>query len=140
MAKLAIISLGLAKDREIDGLEQRYLRRLSPNLRPDIRVIDEDGDKLKLSARDYIIGLDERGTEFDTLTFCDKVSALFHKTEGSILFLIGNSRGFPDKIREKFNFCMRLSALTFPHRFARLLLIEQIYRIDTVMRGVNYHH
>lgn len=140
MAKIVIISLGLAKDKELDNLEKRYLSRLATNIRPELRVIDEEGTKLKLSGREYVIGLDERGAEFDTLKFCDKVGELFQKTEGSIVFLIGNSCGFPVRVRDSFNCSMRLSALTFPHRFARLLLIEQIYRMDSLMRGVNYHH
>lgn len=140
MAKIVIISLGLAKDKEIDNLEERYLSRVAPNIRPELRVIDEEGTKLKLSGREYVIGLDERGAEFDTMKLCDKVGELFQKTEGSIVFLIGNSCGFPERVRGNFNLSMRLSALTFPHRLARLLLIEQLYRIDTVMRGISYHH
>ncbi|MFO0417194.1 MAG: 23S rRNA (pseudouridine(1915)-N(3))-methyltransferase RlmH [Pseudomonadota bacterium] len=56
-----------------------------------------------------------------------------------MVFVIGGAYGFSEKVRQRADYVLSLSSLTMPHQFARLVLVEQIYRAHTLMRGVAYH-
>jgi 23S rRNA (pseudouridine1915-N3)-methyltransferase len=60
--------------------------------------------------------------------------------KGIVAFLIGGADGLPPDVSRAAHDRWSLSALTFPHRLARLVLVEQIYRAMTILRGEPYGH
>ncbi len=86
----------------------------------------------------FLILLDERGQSFTTQKLKLQFEELFdlHK---EIILVIGGPDGLADDLKNKANLLMRLSDLTLPHGLAKLLLIEQIYRIFTLIKGHPYH-
>jgi 23S rRNA (pseudouridine1915-N3)-methyltransferase len=57
-----------------------------------------------------------------------------------IVFVIGGPWGFSDDVYNRADFKMSLSKMTFPHQLVRLLFLEQLYRMFTIIKGEPYHH
>ena len=61
-------------------------------------------------------------------------------TSQSIVFIIGGAYGVTDDVRRRANLVWSLSKLVFPHQLVRLILAEQLYRAQEIVRGGKYHH
>jgi 23S rRNA (pseudouridine1915-N3)-methyltransferase len=89
---------------------------------------------------DYIILLDEKGKELRTVEFSGALEKMFFLTKKRIVFVIGGPWGFAKAIYDRADYKMSLSKMTFPHQLVRLLFLEQLYRVFTIIRGEPYHH
>jgi 23S rRNA (pseudouridine1915-N3)-methyltransferase len=98
------------------------------------RTKEEEGKRLLEKAKGYIIALDERGKEMTSREF-----ASFIQKHSFITFLIGGANGLPEEVREKSNFLLSLSKMTLQHDVARIVLLEQLYRADQIIKGNPYH-
>ena len=92
-----------------------------------------------LSPKDFVIALDERGFGLSTQELHDALLAYDGKSLGRIAFLIGGADGLGAAAKQRAQATWSLSRLTLPHRAAQMLLIEQLYRAHTMMRGEKYH-
>ena len=98
------------------------------------RTKEEEGKKLLEKAKGYIIALDERGREMTSREF-----ASFVQKHPFITFLIGGADGLSEEVREKSNFLLSLSKMTLQHDVARIVLLEQLYRAEQIIKGTPYH-
>ena len=98
------------------------------------KIIQSIGDD------DYVILLDERGKELSTVEFSGLVEKIFMLPKKRILFIIGGPWGFSDEVYLSADLKLSLSKLTFPHQLVRLLFLEQLYRVFTILKGEPYHH
>jgi 23S rRNA (pseudouridine1915-N3)-methyltransferase len=79
----------------------------------------------------------EKGKQFTSVDFS---KWLFEKSETQkIIFIIGGAAGHGEEVIAKANFKLSLSELTYPHKLARLLLVEQIYRAITIKNNHPYN-
>lgn len=117
-----------------DANKQRWLKTESEKICEIIQNIKNTNK----NNDTFIIFLDERGKNFTTKKFSEKLQELFdlHK---EIIFVIGGTDGLADELKQNANLLFRLSDFTLPHGLARLFLIEQIYRIYTLIKGHPYH-
>ncbi len=91
------------------------------------------------SSHDFVICCDERGKNISSPEFSEVLSKAF--TNGrDVVILIGGAYGFTDAVREKADFLWSFSKLVFPHRIARVMVAEQIYRASQIATGGPYHH
>lgn len=99
-------------------------------------------DRLKseISKRGVFYLLDETGKLKTTLEWSQEVRHLELKGIPSVSFCIGSSLGFSKELRQKAQGCLSLGPQTLPHELARVVLLEQIYRSYSVMRGHPYHN
>ncbi len=109
----------------------------------DARVIRElEGDKIlaKISPDAFVIVLDERGTGLTSEDLADLLGR--HMVQGTleIAAVIGGAYGLSDKVKQRGNLILSLSAMTFTHQMARLFLLEQLYRAFTIIRNEPYHN
>jgi 23S rRNA (pseudouridine1915-N3)-methyltransferase len=88
----------------------------------------------------YAIVLDERGRLFTSLEFADFLAARWRETHHQVSFLVGGPFGIPAAVCREADLLWSLSPLTFTHEMARLLMLEQIYRAFTIIRGETYHY
>jgi len=86
-----------------------------------------------------IIVLDIHGKALDSVEFADKLEEYFTFGYSNICFIIGGSLGIHEDFLKKADFRLSLSAMTFPHVLARVILTEQIYRAFKIMKGQKYH-
>jgi len=135
-----IIAVGKIKKKWIQSGIEMYLNRL-----PGLKVIEiKDSTKKKeeysikeiLKRNEALITLNEKGHSFTSIQLAKK---LLNSPNQNITFLIGGATGISPSINSSASWQLSLSPLTFPHEIARLLLIEQLYRANTITQGGPYH-
>lgn len=154
MIKIKIICVGKIKDNYLNQGISEYLKRLSGYCSLEIielkdEKIGNDEDKIKeiesnkimekISDRDYVILLDLKGKELTSEQLADKLDTLINTGVGNYCFIIGGSLGVNDTLRNKANFLLSFSKLTFTHQMIRLFLLEQIYRSFKIINNETYH-
>jgi 23S rRNA (pseudouridine1915-N3)-methyltransferase len=89
--------------------------------------------------RGYTVVLDERGQTLDSLKFAKWIERLTIDSPHGVNFVIGGDVGFDDTVRKRADKLLALTPMTLPHQFARVILLEQLYRACTLMRNIPYH-
>lgn len=104
-------------------------------------AIRKEGEFLlaKLRRGSYIVALTESGISHDSRQFSKWLEGMGIQGRPDITFIIGGAAGLSREILDKADAVLSLSAMTFPHQLARLVLIEQIYRAFTLIKGEPYH-
>lgn len=155
--KIALMQTGKTTDKNISEVADLYTNRIKKYSSfeiitlPDLKIsgnipVQEqklrEGKKLLqlINGDDYVILLDERGKEFRTIEFSVLMGKMFMLPKKRILFVIGGAWGFSDEVYNRADLKMSLSKMTFPHQLVRLLFLEQLYRVFTVIKGEPYHH
>jgi 23S rRNA (pseudouridine1915-N3)-methyltransferase len=105
-----------------------------------IRVKESDWLLDHLPACDYLVILDEGGTQLTSASFSDFIQGRMNRGIKNMIFLIGGAYGISDLLKKKADFILSLSALTFTHQMTRLILAEQIYRAMTILKREPYHN
>lgn len=102
---------------------------------------DAEGRGLLRRVKDgsYVVALDARGAALSSEAFAEKLAALPHMGHSRVAFIIGGPIGLADAVRARADLCLSLSAMTFPHRMARVILLEQLYRAFKIARNEAYH-
>jgi 23S rRNA (pseudouridine1915-N3)-methyltransferase len=125
---------------------QEYQKRMPSDctiemkeLKPDISPAKEAGKIIAAIPKGaVVIALDEHGIDLRTQAIADHLTNW--RTNGEdVAFLIGGANGLDPSLKANRNHIWKLSSLTLPHAFARLVLIEQLYRAWTILQGHPYH-
>jgi len=100
----------------------------------------EEAQRLLAARRpgEMLLALDERGERLDTPGFARLLADAQNRSQ-DLLFVVGGDDGLDHSVREAASRVLSLSPLTLPHRLARLVLVEQLYRAFTLLRGEPYH-
>ena len=117
------------------GVEE-YRKRLSGR----VEIVEVDDIEQFISNKNsYIVTLELEGKQLDSIEFANKLRDVEFSGESEILFLIGGAEGLKKEVRDKSNFKLSLSRLTFLHQEAVLILVEQIYRAHKILNNEKYH-
>jgi 23S rRNA (pseudouridine1915-N3)-methyltransferase len=92
----------------------------------------------KVRPDSWLVALDERGTQVDSVEL-SRLVATARDAGRELVFCIGGDEGLDASVRERAWKIVALSRMTLPHRLARLVLLEQLYRAFTLLRGEPYH-
>ena len=92
----------------------------------------------KLKPESWLVALDERGTLLDSVELA-RLVATARDAGRELVFAIGGDEGLDTPVRERAWKVLALSRMTLPHRLARLVLMEQLYRAFSLLRGEPYH-
>lgn len=93
----------------------------------------------KINDGDYVILLDERGTNLDSPSLSSYILSPLQRSQ-AVVFIIGGAYGVDASVHQRANLIWSLSKLVFPHQLVRLILTEQIYRAQEITNGRPYHH
>lgn len=137
--KLTIYACGKLKDAGIERMVADYCRRSRTFLPVELRPI-RNMKALRELMTGCVVVLDERGEHLTSEALAQACGSRREKGVREIGFFIGDAYGFTDSDREAADFVLALSKLTLPHRLAQLLLVEQLYRVGTILAGHPYHH
>lgn len=146
---IKIICVGKIKEEFFKDAIKEYLKRLSKYTKIDIIELNDEnnGDILKKEAdsilknineKDYVITLEIDGKELNSLELSKKIDETL-MMNSNITFVIGGSLGLDNLVKERSNYKLSFSKLTFPHQLFRIFLLEQIYRSFKIINNETYH-
>ncbi len=155
--KLRIFCMGKTRERFIQEGIAKYLRYLKPYADTEIRELKEeritdlkDAPLIRKKEAERIIravppgalmiALDERGREFSSHGFAEFLNKAGESGVREAAFVIGGAMGLDESVTERANTTIALSQLTLTHEMARLVLLEQLYRAFTIVKGKTYHY
>jgi 23S rRNA (pseudouridine1915-N3)-methyltransferase len=93
----------------------------------------------RLAPRDYLVALDRTGRQYDSVELAAWINKLSTSPRSPINFIIGGPLGLSRQILDRAQEILSLSRLTLTHEMSRLILLEQLYRAFTILRGEKYH-
>lgn len=147
-----LIVVGKLKDPHLESIERDYLKRINnPELIiHEVKASAEDKNieaeailkKIKdLSQGNgaHLIAMTEWGKRTTSVAFAEWTKTLIERP-AKVFFLIAGAEGFTQEILNLCHERISLSELTFPHKLARILLVEQLYRAQTIRSGHPYHN
>lgn len=149
---IKIICVGKIKEKYLLDAITEYSKRISKYTKLEIiELLDYDlGNKqltlekekeaiLKnINSKDYVVTLQIEGNNISSEEFASKINNIFI-SNSNITFIIGGSYGLHDQIKERSNYALSFSKLTFPHQLFRVILLEQIYRCYKINNNESYH-
>ena len=141
---IKIFAGGRKHSPEYVELINEYEKRLRKPFDVVWEFVDEDKLNKKLldwpfSSDNYVICCDERGENISSNEFSQRLEKSFVGGR-DVVILIGGAFGFSDEVRQRADFVWSFSRLVFPHKIARLIVAEQIYRAQEIAKGGHYHH
>ena len=109
---------------------------------PQQKLMQAEGKLIlkSLSDKDFVILLDERGKQMDSIEFAGWLDRKHQDAVKSLVFIVGGAYGFSPEVYKRGNMQLSLSKLTFSHQVIPLFFTEQLYRAFTIIRGAPYHH
>ena len=146
--KYQIIAIGKLRRGFLRAGCEHFLERLGPYAKVELLelkegrgqdVIEQEGAALLRAASGYLIALDESGKEHTSASWAARMSKLEIRSVGQVDFLLGGANGHGDTLKTQVDELWSLSKLTLPHELARLVLLEQLYRSETIRSGHPYH-
>ena len=142
---IKILCVGKLKEQYIKDLVNDYLKRVNKYHKVEIieladSNIEREADLIEkhINSKDFIITLEIDGNNLNSVDLAKKIDNIL-MNYGNITFIIGGSDGISEKIKEKSNFKLSFSSLTFPHGLFRGILLEQIYRSFKILNNESYH-
>ena len=120
------------------GKPYRVIVRFNEKVENDIKEKEGNNIMSHIKKDSYVIALDLKGSEFDSIEFSKKISNLSFTTS-DITFIIGGSLGLSTKVLSACNEKICFSKLTFPHQLIRIFLLEQLYRAFKIANNETYH-
>jgi 23S rRNA (pseudouridine1915-N3)-methyltransferase len=139
--KLRIAWIGKTKDAAVQSLSNEYLKRLSRYVAIESMELANEAALLKQleKSRVSLILLDGRGRQLSSEQFADFLREHQDRGTPSLLFAVGGADGFSDRARAAASFQLSLGKMTLAHELARVVLLEQLYRGFTILKGHPYH-
>ena len=142
--KLALVAVGKLKEAWVQEGCAEYAKRVRGKLPLDLVEVKDDAELIrKIPPKDYgrykLWALDERGKELSSEELAASLKQAMNGGEQGIALVIGGADGLPRDLVARANFTWSLGRLTLPHRLARLIVLEQLYRALSILRGEPYH-
>ena len=103
---------------------------------------DREGEQFMKQLRpdDVVLLLDENGDHFSSRGFADMLQRHMNSGVKQLVLIIGGAFGFSGEMYSRANGKISFSKMTYSHEMIRLLLVEQLYRAHTILKGESYHH
>ena len=141
--KLKIAWIGKTKDPAIQSLTTEYLKRISRYVEVEGLPLADEAALLKLRDKSRplhtLVLLDSRGEELSSEEFAEFLQNHQDRNPQPLVLAIGPADGFSDAARKAANTNLSLGKMTLPHELARVVLLEQVYRAFTILKGHPYH-
>ena len=149
---IKIVCVGKIKEKYLKDAIDEYQKRISKYTKLNIievkdydyedinKVLQEEKEQIEkyIDSKDYLITLEIEGKQITSKELAKKLdNTLTHNS--NITFIIGGSYGIDQSIKNKADFHLSFSSLTFPHQLFRVLLLEQIYRTYKINNNESYH-
>lgn len=154
--KIKIIALGKIKEQFLrDGINE-FLKRLTHYVALEIveippieikddnliqKTLEQEGERILANIKQdsFVVTLEINGKQLSSEDFAKQINEISISGVNELIFVIGSSCGLSPKVSNRANFKLSFSKMTFLHQFARLILVEQIYRAFKILKNETYH-
>lgn len=154
---IQLITVGKQKEPHLIQAQDVYLKRLSPFCKldfiqlPAVRLSDNPSDKeiqkalsqeaaqIQKTLKGVFLPLCIEGKQFDSQAFSDLLTRKLPLQNSAVSFVIGSSFGIDENLKQSAYLKLSMSAMTFPHALASVMLLEQIYRAFQIDKHTGYH-
>ena len=147
--KYIISAIGKTKNQHEDLITDKYLKRIKNiqikqyevKFNNEQKKIEEEGLKLINSTPPHgkLVLLDEQGENLTSLELAKIILSWRDNNISYINFAIGGAFGNGDEIKKRATKILAFGKLTWPHQMVKMMIAEQIYRIETIIQGHPYH-
>jgi 23S rRNA (pseudouridine1915-N3)-methyltransferase len=149
--KFRFIWVGKTRNKNWKALQDEYLKRLSHFVPCEIkeakdasgpRSLETEGNRILelLNPKCFAVLLEPTGAVLDSPALAKRISTWETGVNKEIAFIIGGAKGVSSAVAERADDRLSLSFLTFTHEMARVVLLEQLYRAYTILKGFPYHN
>ncbi|XAR69625.1 23S rRNA (pseudouridine(1915)-N(3))-methyltransferase [Bertholletia excelsa] len=151
-----ILTVGKRRSKGVQLIVDEYIEKLkcycpvedvrirsNPKNSSDIRAQIEYEDMAimhLIRSNDWVVMLDENGLDLKSEQMADLIGDAGSMGASSLLFCIGGPYGHGRQLRQRANLSIKLSSLVLNHQVALVVLVEQLYRAWTILKGQRYHH
>ena len=137
--QVTVLAIGKVREAPARALVDDYRGRLRRYVRAEeLEVKDAAALARAVPADAIVVALEVWGRGLSSEEFAQRLESWGTTGKGHVVFLIGGAEGIPKEVSRRASFHLSLSTLTLPHRLARILLFEQLYRAMTILRGEPY--
>ena len=143
--KFRFVWVGKTKDKNWRALQEEYLRRLSHFVRCEITEIKDATKEMEskrilenVNQTNFVCLLDVEGRSISSHKLAEEIEKWQNRALKEIVFVIGGANGVSSEVVEKADYSLSLSFLTLTHEMARVVLLEQLYRAHTIIKGFPY--
>ena len=141
--KIKVAWIGKTKEPAIAALSEEYLKRISRYVPVEgVTLRDEAGLLAKFgkaAAKSTLVLMDSRGKELSSEQFARFLGDYQDRNPLPLVFAVGGADGFTDSAKSAARHVISLGKMTLAHELARVVLLEQIYRAFTILKGHPYH-
>ena len=154
--QITLVTVGRFKDACYRDAAQNYIKRLQHYVAYDeieVReerggknarvsdIIEREGHRLlsALPPDATVVALGPSGKLCRSEILANRLNLMRVQRKSRLFFLIGGPFGLSSRVLSRADWHLSLSPMTFPHELARVILLEQLYRAFTIIRGENYH-
>jgi|SRR5687767_3663495 len=147
--KFRFIWIGKTKDPNWKALQDEYLRRLSHFVKCEITEIKDlanqkgpeiEGERIleTLNQKTFAVLLDVSGKAMSSRDLATEIEKWQNRGLSEVSYIVGGADGVSPRVAERADISLSLSFLTFTHDMARVVLLEQLYRAYTIIKGFPY--
>lgn len=137
--KITVVAAGKIKEKALRAVADDYLGRIARYVRvEEIETRDERDLERSVPSGSRVIALEVWGKKLSSEEFSQRLERWGQIGKGEVAFVIGAAEGIPKELSTRADEHLSLSSMTLPHRLARVILFEQIYRGFSILRGEPY--
>ena len=132
----------LGRLKKVAPIEWIELDAASSAKKQGEEALKEESAKIlrQVKPGDFLVLLDEKGQEFDSVSFSVWMNRKMVSVQGDLVFVIGGAYGFHPEVKDRSKEKIALSQMTFTHQMVRVIFTEQLYRAFSILRNEPYHH
>lgn len=144
VVKVKVLWIGKTKEAAIASLTEEYLKRISRYAPIEGVAVRDEADLLarfrgKGGPKTTLVLMDSRGKDFSSEQFAKFLENYQDRNPLPLVFAIGGADGFSEAARSAAPHVISLGKMTLAHELARVVLLEQLYRAFTILKGHPYH-
>jgi 23S rRNA (pseudouridine1915-N3)-methyltransferase len=143
--KFRFVWVGKTKDANWRALQEEYLSRLAHFVKFEITEIKDGAPETEskrilenLNQSAFVCLLDVKGRAVSSHALANQIEKWQNRGLKEVIFIIGGADGVASEVVERADISLSLSVLTFTHDMARVVLLEQLYRAFTIIKGFPY--
>jgi 23S rRNA (pseudouridine1915-N3)-methyltransferase len=143
LVKIKVVWIGKTKNAAIQNLTAEYLKRLANYVRIEALAVASETALLKVVAKTKppfaLVLLDSGGKQLSSEEFAQVIDRYQNRGPQGMVFAVGPADGFTNDARRAASLILSLGKMTLPHELARVVLLEQLYRSFSILKGHPYH-